>query len=205
MSGERTSAPCDYCADCKDCSGNVLVHIFADTVAKNMDHEDFIRRVLTCVCCYYGANWCGVIDADLPLGVWTPRYWYDAETGWMADTLFYNNESAAQFEHWVLALRNEKTVAYETIEDLRENCPDEYEQYVRLQVKSFMGVPYYQGGNGFVVVKNLTQRQHDAGALMAAANVLGSALRDIQDIEAARLLTKPDQDADENTVVAKVA
>lgn len=177
-----------------------LTRSFSEGLKRNVNHEEFICRILKVVCEHYGANWCGALNADLPLGVWTPEYWYDAETGAMKDTLFYEYESSTEFERWVMALKKEKMVAFATIEDIREQCPNEYEQYLRLEVKSLLGVPYYSGATGFVVVKNPTINQDSPWVLMAGSYIIGHELQDIRREEAARFRMAPGRALDANEV-----
>ena len=35
---------------------------------------------------FYDADWCGILDVDMEIGVWTPIWWYDREFGEMAQT-----------------------------------------------------------------------------------------------------------------------
>ena len=34
---------------------------------------------------YLNADWCGILDVDMEIGVWTPIWWYDREFGEMPD------------------------------------------------------------------------------------------------------------------------
>lgn len=34
---------------------------------------------------FYDADWCGILDVDMEIGVWTPIWWYDREFGEMPD------------------------------------------------------------------------------------------------------------------------
>lgn len=167
------------------CPGDFMLKLLTEGVKREVDHEEFIINTLQFLCWYYGAEWSGVISVDLPLGSWNPEYWYDAKAGGRSDTLLYDYEPSAQFEHWVLALENEQMLVYKTIEDVKKNCPDEYEQYVHLGVNSFMGIPYYRGGTGFIVIKNPTENQDKPFSLIAADYSIGHELHALQELEAA--------------------
>lgn len=167
------------------CPGDLLLQLLTEGVKRETDHEEFIMNTLQFLCRYYGAEWSGVISVDLPLGNWNPEYWYNAKTGGMTDTLFYDYKPSAQFEHWILTLENEHLTVYKTIEDVKQNCPDEYEKYVSLGVNSFMGIPYYRGGTGFIVIKNPTENQDKPFSLTAADYAIGYELHALQEIEAA--------------------
>lgn len=42
--------------------------------------EDLVLGTLKAICEFYQADWSGILDADLQLGVWTPIWWYSAKT-----------------------------------------------------------------------------------------------------------------------------
>ena len=48
-------------------------------------------------CKFYGADWCGILIADLRSQLWRPEMWYDVETGPMKETLFHEFEGLLTF------------------------------------------------------------------------------------------------------------
>lgn len=46
---------------------------------------------------FYDADWCGILDVDMEIGVWTPIWWYDTEFGEMAQTKFEEFELSEKY------------------------------------------------------------------------------------------------------------
>lgn len=50
---------------------------------------------------FYDADWCGILDVDMEIVVWTPIWWYDREFGEMAQTKFEEFElSECKFQSY---------------------------------------------------------------------------------------------------------
>ena len=39
--------------------------------------EEVARQILKAACKFYDADWCGLIQVDLDLKIWTPFWWYN--------------------------------------------------------------------------------------------------------------------------------
>ena len=118
--------------------------------------EDIIIGVLEAVCSFYEAEWAGVLDADLEIGIWTPIWWYNANTGALQETRLRAFEFTDGFIRWERALKNGDGVILSDIEVIRSDSPDEYGEYIRLGVRNVMGAPYHKRSMGFLVTKNNT-------------------------------------------------
>ena len=46
---------------------------------KSDDAEEIAVSALKKACEFYQANWCGFIEVDLDLGLWTPVIWYSTD------------------------------------------------------------------------------------------------------------------------------
>ena len=55
---------------------------------------------------FYDADWCGILDVDMEIGVWTPIWWYDTEFGEMAQTKFEEFELSEKYGRWIQCLRD---------------------------------------------------------------------------------------------------
>ena len=50
----------------------------------NTDNPEVIAlEMLVAAVEFYDGDWCGVVEADLEVGAWTPLWWYDRRTGGM--------------------------------------------------------------------------------------------------------------------------
>ena len=103
---------------------------------------------------FFDADWIGLIDFDLEMGRWSTKIFYNAATGSSSETLIQDAESVDQVLGWLRAIKEQKPIVIENIEDIRDEAPEEYAMYKRLKVESVLGVPYMNCGTGLVVVRN---------------------------------------------------
>lgn len=116
--------------------------------------ERVLERCMRMLLQYYDADWCGAVNADLEVGIWTPVWWVDAVNGFRAPTLFHEFEIASNYANWVDALKKNVPISVEDIEVRKEVDPEEYANYQRLEVQSVLGMPYYKGSTGFLIIRN---------------------------------------------------
>ena len=41
------------------------------------DPVEIAQNTMKTACEFYGADWCGILEVDLDLGIWTPSMWYN--------------------------------------------------------------------------------------------------------------------------------
>ena len=101
-----------------------------ETSLHNSDSaEEIAVQTMAAVCEFYDADFCGVLDVDLDVGVWTPEMWYDREYGPMHTTLFNEYEYSEHFYSWVQALRTGQPIIIPDVEEVKDLHPDEYRGY----------------------------------------------------------------------------
>ena len=134
-----------------------LFKIIVETEAALHNIEDPVEiavGVMKAACKFYGADWCGILIADLRSELWRPEMWYDVEAGPMKETLFHEFEMTEEFVTWAEHLVSQKPMIIPDTEDIRERNPKEYEAYQRLKVRAVIGVPFGQHPLGYMVVRN---------------------------------------------------
>lgn len=134
-----------------------LFKIIVETEAALHNIEDPIEiavGVMKAACKFYGADWCGILIADLRSQLWRPEMWYDVETGPMKETLFHEFEMTDEFVTWAEHLVSQKPMIVPDTEAIRDTNPKEYEAYQRLQTRAVIGVPFGQHPLGYMVVRN---------------------------------------------------
>ena len=109
---------------------------------------------LQALCEFYDADWSGIVDADLQLGVWTPIWWYNADKKGMTETRLYSVDISEGFGRWEDALNQGKSISVLDVEDIKSTNLIEYEQYRRMEVSSVLGAPYQKRSKGFLIVRN---------------------------------------------------
>jgi hypothetical protein len=130
-----------------------LFKIIVETEAALHNIEDPVEiavGVMKAACKFYGADWCGILIADLRSQLWRPEMWYDVETGPMKETLFHEFEMTEEFVTWAEHLVSQKPMIIPDTEAIRESNPKEYEAYQRLKAKAVIGVPFGQHPLGYI-------------------------------------------------------
>ena len=67
--------------------------------------EKVLERCFHMLIVFYDADWCGALNADLDLDIFTPVWWEDAREGFLARTLFNEFEISQKFSRWKNALK----------------------------------------------------------------------------------------------------
>lgn len=121
----------------------------------NTDNPEVIAlEMLIAAVEFYDGDWCGVVEADLEVGAWTPLWWYDRRTGGMTPTRFLELEDAAPMQRWITAMRQGTPICIENTEDVKDTHPGEYSVYKRLNAHSVIGAPFWKNPSGFLLVRN---------------------------------------------------
>lgn len=75
---------------------------------------------------FYDADCCGIFEVDLELGVFSPFWWYNRETGPMAKILADEIE-VMEYQRWIDSLKNHTAMVIENLNDVRDTYPEKYE------------------------------------------------------------------------------
>lgn len=142
--------------------------------------EKVLERCFHMLIVFYDADWCGALNADLDLDIFTPVWWNDAQEGFLAETLFNEFEIPQQFSRWKSALKKKELVIIEDAEKIRDIYPEEYANYQRLDVHSVIGAPYYKGSTGFLVVRNPKRYLHQTLPLVMTSYIVAAETHDIR-------------------------
>ena len=129
---------------------------------------------------FYDADWCGALNADLDLDIFTPVWWDDAREGFLAETLFHEFEIPQRFSRWKNALKKKELVIIEDSEAIKDIYPEEYANYQRLDVHSVIGAPYYKGSTGFLVVRNPKRYMEETLPLVMTSYIVAAETHDIR-------------------------
>lgn len=176
----------------------LLSKIFATEAALHNieDPVEIAVGVMKAACELYDADWCGILIADMYSELWRPEIWYDAVTGLMTETLFYDFEMTKEYVTWVQHLIEQKPIVIPDVEAIRESNPKEYEAYQRLEVKSVLGVPFGQHPLGYMVVRNPKQNIELYEPLQIACFVAMMMVEQKRRLEAERRLISDDGEDD---------
>ena len=168
---------CDDCVNAAVALDEMLVNLEVE-FRRDLNPQKILTKVMRLTCEFYGGNWCGALDIKADVDTWTPVWWYDAETGGMTETEFFEYETVRQFPQWAKALEEERTLCIHNMDEVRKNCPEELDHYERLSVSSVIAAPYYKGSTGFLVIRNPTKYVDNPDCLKLMAYVVSCELND---------------------------
>ena len=130
------------------------LHELQKDLSNTLDPKQAAMGVLRVATNFYDADWCGILDVDSEVGVWTPVWWYNREHGEMARSSFNEFELLEGYGRWLDCLQNHEPVIIQNIEAIKDEYPVEYSLYKRLEAKSILAVPFWKGPKGFLTLKN---------------------------------------------------
>ena len=155
------------------------------------DPKEIALNVMRVATEFYDADWCGIFEVDLELGIFSPFWWYNRELGAMAQTLSKEIE-VLEYQRWIDSLKNHTAMVIEDAEEVRETYPEEYGLYHRLQVKNLMAVPFWKGPLGFLVLRNPKRYTKQTSFLRMLNYVVVNSLSEYFMIETSKLtMTSP--------------
>ena len=99
--------------------------------------------VMEALIIFYDAEWCGILDADADLEVWTSYWWYTKDEGAMGTAQYNELEVMDYYERWIKRFKAHQPMVVTDIEDIKEAYPQEYEQYQQRNVKAIIAVPFW--------------------------------------------------------------
>lgn len=155
------------------------------------DPQEIAHKALKTTCEFYGGDWCGVLEVDTDLGLWTPSYWYNPyreDNGIDFPTEF---EPSEEMTTWFAAMHSNDAVIVPDVEAIRERSGAEYAVYKRLKCKSLVAVPFKPRPFGFLVVRNPSNYISQTSMLNNLAYVILNAINQKRMMESAKTAFSP--------------
>lgn len=151
------------------------------------DPKDSAMVVLKAATEFYNADWCGVINIDMVMKLWTPIWWYNAVNRKMSAINFPEVESSDCLERWIEHLQNRDIMVIPDVEELREEHPAEYELLKNADVHSLIAVPFWQNLTGFLILKNPRNYRTYTSMLRLLNYTIITSLHEVKMMETLRL------------------
>lgn len=187
---EMKCDPCEYvqyAIEVERCT-NVLQKKLANCIVP----KDVAMEMMKAITEFYDADWCGVLDVDINLGVWSSYWWYSREFGEMATTKCKELEMMDNYERWFDCMKTHNPMVIPDIEEIKDNNPEEYNTLKRLEVKSILAVPFWMRSTGFLVVKNPRRYNMQTGLIRLFNYAVVTALNEHRLMETNKLsVTSP--------------
>ena len=157
-------------------------------LSNTVDPKEAAMILLRVALEFYDAEWCGILDIDNDVGVWTPFWWYNKELGAMAQSVLLQEfELMDGCGRWYECLQKQELVIIDDPEAIKEIYPEEYVLCQRLQVDYAISVPFWKGPKGFLVLKNPKRFQKQIGLLRMLTFALVSLINEYHLLESRKL------------------
>lgn len=157
---------------------NTMNELETQLYYRHLPPKEVALRVMEAACKFYDADWCGLIQVDLDLGLWKPFWWYNDGPEDKTMTLTNEFESAEFLDRWVKTVRKGNPMVVPDAEEAKENFPDEYSLYQRLGIRSVLAIPLEPRPIALIAVRNPKRYIQQTSMLKLLAYVLLAAYND---------------------------
>ena len=139
---------------------------------QHLSPKEVAQQVLKATCQFYDADWCGLIQVDLDLNLWTPFWWFNTGATDKTMLLTEEYESAEFLDRWVHAVRKGIPMVVPDAEATKETYPAEYDLYQRLGIRSVIAVSLELRPVALLAVRNPKRYIQQTSMLRILAYVL---------------------------------
>ncbi|MBS7027089.1 transcriptional regulator [Faecalibacterium prausnitzii] len=139
---------------------------------RRLSPKEVAQQVLKATCQFYDADWCGLIQVDLDLNLWTPFWWFNTGATDKTMLLTEEYESAEFLDRWVQAVRKGIPMVVPDAEVTKEAYPAEYDLYQRLGIRSVIAVSLEPRPVALLAVRNPKRYIQQTSMLRILAYVL---------------------------------
>ncbi len=164
------------------------------------DPEEIAKEALKVACEFYQGDWCGILDVDMELGVWTPYWWHYVGKKDVTLQYFQEYEIADYLGRWMKSLETGEPIIILDTEATKKENPEEYMVYKRLVVHSVIGIPFWKRPTGFLVVRNPKRYADKVSFLQLLSVVLIAQINDKNSQESEKLVLSPVEIVDDKDV-----
>lgn len=155
------------------------------------DPNEIALMTLQTVCTFYRAEWAGLLELDLALGVTTTGWQYHAESKGLSPPKAQEFENIYPMETWLKSLKSGEPIVLLAPASIAKTSPQEYQAYNRMGIRSLIAVPFGPNPVGFLVLKNPTRYNAYTSAVSIFAYVLHRAIAQRNTIERAKMILTP--------------
>ena len=163
--------------------------------------NEIALQTLKTVCTFYDADWAGLLEVDLELGVTTTGWQYHAESKPVMSHKTQEFENIYPMTTWLNALKSGEPIIVLDLPSIAKALPQEYQAYKRMGIHSLIAVPFGPTPLGFLVLKNPARYRTHTSAVSIFAYVLHRAIAQRNAIERAKMVLTPKEIRNDNDVI----
>lgn len=165
------------------------------------DPKEIASLTMKTACEFYGADWCGFLEIDMDLGVWTPRIWYNTNPNDETLKLLLEVELISGLPRWIKAMNDNDSIVITDTSSVCTEFPEEFAVYTRVHAKSLLAVPVKPRPVGFLVVRHPKRYEDDSRMLSMLAYVVLNAINQHTYIEGAKRALSPETIQNDKDVI----
>lgn len=159
----------------------------------NDNPEETAIQTLKSACNFYGADWAGVIELDLDLGLTTVGWWYNTDPAVKKLKRINEFENLFPLQTWLDSIQHGNPIIIEEAEKVANAFPTEYSLYKRLEVQSLVAVPFGPNPLGFLVLRNPTKYILLTSMLNTLAYIIHRAIAHRDTLNRRRMALSPEE------------
>ena len=163
--------------------------------------NEIALQTLKTVCTFYDADWAGLLELDLELGITTTGWQYHAESKPVIPHKMQEFENIYPMKTWLNALKSGEPIIILDLPSIAKALPQEYQTYKRMGIHSLIAVPFEPNPLGFLVLKNPARYRTHTSAVSIFAYVLHRAIAQRNAIERAKMVLTPKEIKSDNDVI----
>lgn len=143
------------------------------------DPEEIANRTLIAGAEFYDAEWCGVVEVDLFLNKWAPKWWYSKKTKETLERKYYDMKDITPSLEWIEALHKGNPISCLDASKDKDDNSNDYYLYNKVEVDSYLAFPFWKNPSGFLIVVNPRKHREHIGFLQAVSYVMYSTLNEM--------------------------
>ena len=102
---------------------NTMNNLETQLYYRHLPPKEVALCVMEAACKFYDADWCGLIQVDLDLGLWKPLWWHN-ECQEDKTTILTNEFESSEFlDRWVKAVRRGTPMVVPDAEEVKDLYP----------------------------------------------------------------------------------
>lgn len=157
------------------------------------DPKEIAMQTLKTACSFYAADWAGIIELDLDLGITTTGWWYNADPKVNKLQRMNEYENIFPMPTWMDSIQNGHPIILTDMDEVARNSPQEYQVYKRLGANAVVAVPFGPNPLGFLVIRNPQRYQQRTSTLNTLAYVMHRAMAQRDTINRAKMALSPEE------------
>lgn len=163
--------------------------------------KEIIMQTLKTACAFYAADWTGIIEVDLELGVTNTGLWHNPDPTIKTLQRMYEFENFFPMETWIKSVKSGKPIIILDINEVAKNSPQEYPMLKRLDVHNLIAVPFGPKPLGFLVLRNPSRYNSFASAARGFGFFAHRALTQQRTIDRVKMALTPEEIKSDKDIV----